>query len=120
MAFSLYVLAGVLAVLNAVTQIALGQTKLIALVGAGVQLALFVVLGSYMRAGRLWARMTLMSLAFVFGAYQVLLLLSLLPLLAENPGGLVRPTLGYVLAELALLVFATVQMYRPPTRGYFR
>ncbi|HEV7789137.1 MAG TPA: hypothetical protein VGP05_09010 [Pseudonocardia sp.] len=117
--FALFVGVVVLSLLNAVIQISFRISGATVLVGALIEAALFLVLGSQMRVGRLWARVTLMSVAWVFVAVSLLALFGLKGEFGRNLDGLVLFTLGYVTAKLAMIVAATVLMYRPSTRGYF-
>ncbi|MDT7609096.1 MAG: hypothetical protein QOC83_3162 [Pseudonocardiales bacterium] len=117
--FALFVGVVVLSLLNAVIQISFRISGATVLVGALIEAVLFLVLGSQMRVGRLWARVTLMSVAWVFVAVSLLALFGLNGSFGRNLDGLVLFTLGYVTAKLAMIVAATVLMYRPSTRGYF-
>jgi hypothetical protein len=117
--FALFVGVVVLSLLNAVIQISLRISGATVLVGALIEAVLFLVLGSQMRVGRLWARVTLMSVAWVFVAVSLLALFGLNGSFGRNLDGLVLLTLVYVTAKLAMIVAATVLMYRPSTRGYF-
>ncbi|MCU1650958.1 MAG: hypothetical protein QOG57_3865 [Pseudonocardiales bacterium] len=117
--FALFVGVVVLSLLNAVIQISFRISGATVLVGALIEAVLFLVLGSQMRVGRLWARVTLMSVAWVFVAVSLLALFGLKGEFGRNLDGLVLFTLGYVTAKLAMIVAATVLMYRPSTRGYF-
>jgi hypothetical protein len=117
--FALFVGVVVLSLLNAVIQISLRVSGATVLVGALIETVLFVFLGSQMRTGRLWARVTLMSVAWVFVAVSLLAVFGLNGSFGRHMDGLVLFTLVYVTAKLAMIVAATVLMYRPSTRGYF-
>jgi hypothetical protein len=118
--FALFVGVVVLSLLNAVIQIAFRIGGFTVLVGALIETVLFVFLGSQMRVGKLWARVTLMSVAWVFVAVSLLAVFGLNGSFGRHMDGLVLFTLVYVTAKLAMIVAATVLMYRPSTRGYFR
>lgn len=119
-AFAVFVAAALLSLANAVYQLSNGLSPGLVLVGAGVEAALYLVLGSQMRIGKLWARMALMAFAWVFLALGLLFALGLL----TAPGGPVGgqellAAIGYF-AKVLLIVIGTVLMYRPDSHGYFR
>jgi hypothetical protein len=117
--FALFLGVVVLSLLNAVIQIAFKISGATVLVGALIETVLFLFLGTQMRGGRLWARVTLMSVAWVFVAVSLLAVFGLNESLGRHMDGLVLLTLVYVSAKLAMIIAATVAMYRPSTRGYF-
>jgi|SRR5882757_1801887 len=117
--FALFLGVVVLSLLNAVVQVAFRLSGAITVVGAVIEAVLFVLLGTQMRAGRLWARVTLMSVAWVFIAVSLLAMVGLNGAYGNHMDELVLFTLIYVSAKLAMIIAATALMYRPSTRGYF-
>jgi hypothetical protein len=118
--FALFLGVVVLSLLNAVLQVAFRTSAATVGVGAAIEAVLFVLLGAQMRAGRLWARVTLMSVAWVFVAVSLLAMFGLGGALAGHLTGLALLTVGYLAAKLAMIVAATVLMYEPSARDYFR
>jgi hypothetical protein len=109
-----------LSLLNAVLQLSTQLSGATVLVGALIEAALFLGLGVPMRAGRLWARMALMSVAWVFIAIGVLAGFALNSAFGHEVDGLVAFALICVAGKLLLIIVGTVLMYRPENRGYFR
>ena len=118
--FALFTGAALVALVNAVLQVVLGYNGPIVLVGAVAEALVFVLLGSFMRVGRLWARVSLMSVAWIFIAVSLLSLFGLNGAFGRHMDGLVMLTMAYVVLELLLIGFGTVLMYRPGMGGYFR
>jgi len=117
--FALFLGVVVLSLLNAVIQVAFRLSGATVVAGALIETVLFVLLGTQMRAGRLWARVTLMSVAWVFVAVSLLVVFGLNGAFGGHMDGLVLFTLMYVVAKLLMIIAATMCMYRPSTRGYF-
>lgn len=117
--FALFLGVVVLSLLNAVIQLAFRFSGTPVLVGALIETGLFVLLGTQMRAGRLWARVTLTSVAWVFVAVSLLALFGLNGEWGGNLRGLVVFSLVALLAKLCMISAATVLMYRPGVRDYF-
>lgn len=117
--FALFLGVVVLSLLNAVIQVAFRLSGTPVLVGALIETGLFVLLGTQMRAGRLWARMTLASVAWVFVVVSLIGLLGLNGQWGGNLRGLVVYTLVSLVAKLFMIIAATVLMYRPGVRDYF-
>ncbi len=118
--FAVFVAAAVLSLLNAVYQLSNGLSGALVLVGAGIEASLFLVLGSQMRIGKLWARMALMAFAWVFVALGVLFVVGLFTGPTGPIGGQeLVAAIGY-LAKIVLIVIGTVLMYRSESYGYFR
>jgi hypothetical protein len=119
-AFALFIGEVVLSLLNAVIQLSAHIGGAPVLVGSLLEAVLFVGLGSQMRAGKLWARMALMSFGWVFIAVGVLAVLELKHAFGYPVGGLVLFALICVAGKLILIVGGVFLMYRSETRGYFR
>jgi hypothetical protein len=118
--FALFLGVVVLSLFNAVVQVAFRISGATAGLGAVIEAVLFVFLGTQMRAGRLWARVTLMSVVWVFVVISLLAVLWLGGAFGVHLSGLAMLTLCYITAKLAMIVAATVLMYRPSARDYFR
>jgi hypothetical protein len=118
--FALLLGVVVLSLLDAVVQVAFRLTGATAGVGAVIEALLFVPLGAQMRAGRLWARMSLLSVAWVSVAVTLLGMFGLGGAFGARLTGLELLTLGYLSGKLVMIIAATVLMYRPSTRDYFR
>lgn len=119
-AFALFVGEVVLSLLNAVLQVSTQLSGTTVVIGALIEAGLFLGLGVPMRAGRLWARMALMSVAWVFIAIGVLAGFALNSSFGQDVNGLVAFALICVAGKLILIIAGTVMMYRPENRGYFR
>lgn len=117
--FALFFGVVVLSLLNAVIQVAFRPSGTPVLVGALIEAGLFVLLGAQMRAGKLWARVTLASVAWVFVVVSVLAVYGLNGEWGGNLRGLVVVTLIFLVAKLSMIISATVLMYRPGVREYF-
>lgn len=121
-AFLLYLGAAALAVTNAVLQLTSGISPPLVLVGAAVEAVLFVAFGRQMHNGKLWARLTMLSLALVFTVYSLAGLAGLIMLMragSDDLGGL-RVLLALLWsAKVVVLVSATWLMYRPANQAYF-
>ncbi|GAA5155444.1 hypothetical protein GCM10023321_28830 [Pseudonocardia eucalypti] len=111
----------VFSTLNAVIQVAYQISGVAVPVGAVIEAVLLLLLGKHMRDGKLWARMALLSVAWVFVAVSLLALFALYQLedLRRLPG-VAAFTVVYVVGKLLLIIAATVLMYRPAVRSYFR
>lgn len=118
--FALFVGESVLALLNAVIQVSAHFSGPAALVGAVIEASLLIGLGVRMRAGKLWARVALMSVAGLFVVIGVLSVIALRGAFGHQMDGLVVFALICVAVKLALIVGGVVMMYRPSTYGYFR
>jgi hypothetical protein len=117
--FALFVGESVLALLNAVIQVSAHFNGPVAVVGAAIEASLLIGLGIQMRAGKLWARVTLMSVAGLFVVIGVLSVIALRGAFGHRMDGLVLFALICVTVKLALIVAGVVMMYRPSTYGYF-
>jgi hypothetical protein len=117
--FALFLGVVVLSLLNAVIQVAFRLSGTTVLIGALIETVLFLLLGTQMRAGKLWARVTLASVAWVFVAVSALAVFGLTGEWGGNLRGLVVFTLVAVVAKLTMIIAATALMYRPGVRGYF-
>jgi hypothetical protein len=117
--FALFIGAVMLSLLNAVVQVAFRLAGVGAGVGAVIEAVLFVLLGTQMRAGWLWARVTLLTAAWVFVGVTLLVVFGLGGAFVSHLTGLAVLTIGYVVAKLGMIVTAAALMYRPSTRGYF-
>ncbi|WP_028926148.1 hypothetical protein [Pseudonocardia acaciae] len=117
--FALFLGVVVLSLLNAVIQSAFRLSGTPVLVGALIESVLFLVLGAHMRAGRPWARVTLASVAWVFVVVSLVAVYGLNGEWGGNLRGLVMFTLVAIVAKLAMIVAATLLMYRPSVRAYF-
>jgi hypothetical protein len=120
LAFAVFLGDVVLSLLNAVIQVSVHLSGATVLVGAVIEAVLFIGLGVRMRAGRLWARVTLMSVSFVFVAVGVLAVIGLDSAFGHQVDGLVWFALICVAVKLVLIVAGTVLMYRPGNALYFR
>jgi hypothetical protein len=117
-AFSLFLVDAILALVNAVVQMTFHVSGFPVLIGAVIEAVLFVLLGVFMRHGRLWARTALMSFAGVFAALGFLTVIGVLT--AREPiGGLEMFGLLCVAGKIVLIITGVVMLYRPSTRGYF-
>ncbi len=119
-AFALYLTAAGLSLANAALQVVFGLGGDTVLVGAIIEATLFVAFGVHMRAGRLWARLTMLSLSGVFFAFGVLALMVLLGAVGQSRDPLVVLTLLFVSTKMALIGSAAWKMYRPANQTYFR
>ncbi len=119
-AFALYLTAAGLSLVNASLQMAFGFGGNPVLIGAIIEATLFVAFGVHMRAGRLWARLTMLSLSGVFFAFGVLALIVLVGAVGESRDPLAVLTLLFVSTKMALIGSAVWKMYRPANLGYFR
>jgi hypothetical protein len=117
--FALFLTVVVLSLFNAVIQMTLRLSGATVLVGALIETVLFVSLATQMRTGRLWARVTLMGVAWVFVAVNLIAVVGLNSSLGKHMNGLVLFTLVYLTVNLVMIIAGTVLMYRPSTRGYF-
>lgn len=109
-----------LSLLNAVVQVAFQFSGSTVVLGAVIETSLFLLLGAQMRAGRLWARVGLMSVAWVSVAVSLVAVFGLNEAFGRRVDVVVLFTLVYVAAKLIMIISATVLMYRPSVRGYFR
>jgi hypothetical protein len=117
-AFALFLVDAVLALVNATVQVTFHVSGFPVLIGAVIEAVLFVLLGVFMRHGRLWARTALMSFAGVFAALGVLTVIGVVT--AREPiGGLELFGLLCVAGKIVLIIAGAVMMYRPGARGYF-
>jgi hypothetical protein len=119
-AFALFIGEVVLSLLNAVIQLSAHISGAPVLVGSLIEAVLFIGLGCQMWAGKLWARVALMSFGWVFIAVGVLAVLALNHALDYPVGGLVLFALICVAGKLILIVGGVFLMYRPQNRDYFR
>jgi hypothetical protein len=119
-AFALFVGVVVLSLLNAVLQLVahLGGTK--PLYGALIEAALFLGLGSQMWAGKLWARITLLSVAGVFLVIGILSVIGLAGAFGHGLDGLVTFALICIGLKVLMIIAGSMMMYRPDTYGYFK
>lgn len=119
LAFLLFVGAVALSLLNALLQLVthLGGTK--PLYGALIEAALFLGLGSQMRVGKLWARVTLLSVAGVFLVIGILSVIGLAGALGKGLGGLELLAVVCVGVKVLVIIAGALMMYRADTYGYF-
>lgn len=120
LAFGLYLAEVVLAIAAAGIQVYSHVSGPLALIGAAIELAWFVGLGSQMRLGKARARTALMGVSWMFIAINVFGLLKL------NEAVVSRGADGWLLfgllcvgVKVLLIGLATVAMYRPTNHDYF-
>lgn len=118
-AFGYYALAAGLSLTNAAFQLAVHLNGIQILVGAVIEAALLLGLGAHMRAGKHWARQTLLGISGAFIGLGVLALIALGAALGQQ-GNLVKLALLLVGAKIVLTGMAVWHMYRPVNQVYFR
>lgn len=119
-AFALFVAEVAFSLLNVYIQISHQLSGYTALVGPAIEAVVFIVVGSRMRVGKLWARVAVMSLGWLFIAVGVLSVVGLAGAFGHRMDGLVWFAMGCVLVKIVLIISGIVMMYRPENLGYFR
>lgn len=118
--FALFVGVVLLSLLNAVIQLVAHLNGTKPLFGALIEAVLFLGLGSMMRIGRLWARITLLSVAGVFLVIGILSVIGLAAAFGHGLNGLVTFALICVGVKVLVIIAGSLMMYRPDTYGYFK
>lgn len=117
--FALYMTAVVVSVANVLAQVHFGISKPVGLVNPALELAVFLGIGLRMRAGRMWARIGMFSIALLLILLNVFLAYGLTRAFGSLPSYQVVLLLALVVGKVALLGAATWMMYRPQNQAYF-
>ena len=119
-AFGLFAAEVAFSLLIVYLQISHRLTGYTALVGVAIEVVVFLGIGSQMRAGKLWARVAVMSMGWLLIAVGLLGIVGLVGAFGHQTDSLVWFTIGGVVVKVALIVGGIVMMYRPANLGYFR
>lgn len=120
LAFFFYLAVVVLSATNALLQLASGLNGALPLVGTIIEAVLFIGLGWQMRAGKQWARGTLLGVSGLFLTIGILAATGLRGALNGDIDALIVAALACVAAKVLMIVAGAVTMYRPDTYQYFR
>jgi hypothetical protein len=118
-AFALFMAAVVVSLANVLARVHFRISPPAGLVNPAVELVLFLGVGLRMRAGRLWARISMFSIALLLILLNLFLGYGLTRAFGSLPTYQVVLLMMLVSGKVALLGAATWMMYRPQNQAYF-